>query len=312
MRTGWQIGVTMFLAALVPASVALGHGDVHGRIAQLTEEIEQSPDNAVLYVRRGSLHALDESWAPALSDFESASRIDPGSPNLDFLKAKVLVELGENERAVTLLDSFLSQEPEHADGYLIRARAQVALGCIDEATDDYSRAIALFERPAPRYYLERARALIDAGQVDEALAGVEQAVADLGPLASLVELAVEEEEKRGKYEEALRWADLLSPTLRHSPRWRAIGGNLANHMGQASRAEHEYRAGLAAIDAIPPARQGTEAMMALRSELTNRLETRPPSSSTKVASRFALGAAGQGLALAILVVLGLLVVRARK
>jgi tetratricopeptide (TPR) repeat protein len=192
---------------------------------------------------------------------------------------------------------------------LIRARAHVALGHIDEGTDDYTRAIALFERPAPRYYLERARALIDAGRVDEALAALREAVADLGPLASLVELAVEEEEKRGHYEEALRWADLLSPTLRHSPRWRAIAGNLREHMGQASRAVDEYHAGLAAIDTLPPARQGTEAMTALRAKLTSRLETLAPSPPKQVASALPAGLVGQGLALAILVALGLLVVR---
>lgn len=299
----------MFLAVLVPASVALGHGDVHERIAELTEEIEQHPGDAALYVRRGSLRALDESWAQALADFESASRVDPGSPSIDFLKAKVLVELQENERAVAILDSFLSRELEHADGYLIRARAHVAQGHIDEGTDDYSRAIALFERPAPRYYLERARALIDAGRIDEALVSLRQAVVDLGPLASLVELAVTEEEKRGHYEEALRWTDLLSPTLRHSPRWRAIAGNLAHELGQASRAEHEYREGLAAIDALPPARQGTEAMMASRTELAGRLEIRTPNPSTEVAPALPTGVVGQGLALAILIGLSLLVVR---
>ncbi|MDH3199476.1 MAG: hypothetical protein OEM15_01150 [Myxococcales bacterium] len=312
MRTTWQIGVTTFLAVLVPASIALGHGDVHERIAELNEEIEQHPSDAALYVRRGSLYALDESWAQALADYESADRIDPRLSNIDFLKARVLVELEENERAAVLLDSFLSSEPERADGYLVRARAHVALGQIDEGTDDYSRAIALFERPAPRYYLERARALIDAGRVDEALAGLREAVADLGPLASLVELAVEEEEKRGHCEEALRWADLLSPTLRHSPRWRAIAGNLAHQLGQASRAEDEYRKGLAAIDALPQARQGTEAMVAMRAQLTSRLETLAPSLSTEAASGFPTDLGGQGLALAILVALGILVVRVRK
>jgi len=302
----------MFLAVLVPASVALGHGDVHERIAELTEEIEQSPGNAALYVRRGSLYGLDESWAQALADYESAGRIDPSSADIDFLKAKVLVELEENERAVALLDSFLSSEPEHADGYLIRARAHVAQGHIDEATDDYARAIALFERPAPRYYLERARALIEAGRVDDALLGLREAVSDLGPLASVIELAVEEEEKRGRYEGALRWADLLSPTLRQSPRWRAIAGNLADRAGQASRAEHEYREGLAAIDALPPARQGTQAMVALRAELAGRLQTLAPSPSTQLASAFPAGLVRQGLALAILVALGILVIRVRK
>jgi tetratricopeptide (TPR) repeat protein len=293
--------VAVVVSWLVPASVALGHGDVHLRIAELSDEIADQPQRAALYVRRGSLYVLDESWEQALADYESAHRIDPSSPNLDFLKAKVRVELGENERAVVLLDSFLSSESEHADGYLVRARANIDLGRIDRGVEDYTVAIAQFERPAPRHYLERARALVDAGRVDEALLGLDQAVADLGPLASLVELAVAEEEKRGHYEEALRWADLLNPTLRHSPRWRLIAGDLAARSGQASRAEHEYREGLAAIEALPLGRQGTEAMTALRTELTDRLETRGASSPRQVASQPTVGAIAQGLALAAIV-----------
>lgn len=309
----WVGAAVMIVTALIPPSVARGHGDVHARIEELTQEIRHHPRSAALYVRRGSLHMLDESWEQALADFESSRRVDPSSPHIDFLRAKALVELDENERAVGLLNTFLSSEPEHADGYLLRARAKVVLGRIDSATEDYTRAIALFERPAPRHYLERARALIDAGRVDEALAGLRQAVADLGPLASLVELAVAEEEKRGRYEEALRWADQLSPTLRRSPRWRAIAGNLADRSGQASFAEHEYREALAAIDALPPARQGTEAMTVLRAQLTDRLSKRGASPSTQVASQPVAGAVGQRLALwAILVAVCLLVVRRNR
>lgn len=136
--------------------------------------------------------------------------------------------------------------------------------------------------------------------------GLREAVADLGAVASLVDLAVAVEEKRGRCEEALGWADQVSRTLRHSPRWRAIVGKLAERLGQASRAEHEYREALVAIDALPGARQGTEAMAALRAELAGRLKGRSGSSSTQLASRPAIGALGRGLALAaILIAVGL-------
>lgn len=310
----WRwVGVAMVAAWLVPSSRALGHGDVHLRIAELTEEIRQQPESAALYVRRGSLYMLDESWEQALADYDSARQIDPSSPSIDFLRAKVLVELDENERAVALLDAFLTDQPGHADGHLVRARANVALGRIDSGVDDYSRAIGLFGRPAPSHYVERARALIDAGRVDEALLGLRQAVADLGPLASLVELAVAEEEKRERYEEALRWADQLSPTLRHSPRWRAIAGNLAERAGQDASAAHEFREGLAAIEALPPARQGTEAMAALRTELTARLETRMTTPSTELSSELTIGTVGPGLVLGVLLVVAcLLIVRWKR
>jgi tetratricopeptide (TPR) repeat protein len=304
--------VAAVITWLLPSSGALGHGDVHVRIAELTEEILQQPQSAALYLRRGSLYVIDESWEQALSDFEFARQIDPSSPDIDFLIAKVLNELEENERAVALLDSYLSAQPGHADGHLVRARANLALGRIDGAVEDYGRAIALFERPAPYYYVERARALIDVKRVDEALASLRQAVADLGPLASFVELAVAEEEKRGRYEEALLWADQLSPTLRHSPRWRAIAGKLAARAGRASLAENEYREGLATIDALPPARQGSDAMTLLRTELAAGLEKQAASSSAQKASELSVDTVGRGLALGAILVVCLWIVRRKR
>jgi tetratricopeptide (TPR) repeat protein len=285
------------LALLAATTPVLGHGDVHGRIAELDDEIAHHPEEAVLRVRRGSLHALDENWLQALSDYESAHRIDPSFPNLDFLRAKALLALEYHERAAALLDSFLSREPGHADAYLIRARANVALARLDRGIEDYSRAIALFEQPAPRYYVERARALIDAGRIDEALGSLREGVRDLGPLASIVEVAVAQEAERGRYEEALRWADQLPPALRHSPRWRMKAGDLADQAGEATRAGHEYRQGLAAIDALPSARQGTAAMMALRTELASRLGKGTASSAGQRGDSPGFGALERGLVL---------------
>jgi tetratricopeptide (TPR) repeat protein len=261
---------------LVIPTATRAHGDVHARIAALGEEIAHQPANATLYVRRGSLHALDESWSEALADFESARRADPGLSHVDFLVAKACVELEQNERAIGLLDSFLGRDPEHADGYLVRARAKVALRRTNAAVIDYTRAIALFERPAPNHYLERARVLVDAGRTDNALEGLRQGVADLGPLASLVELAVHEEQERGRYDEALRWADQLSPTVRRSPRWHAMAGDLARDAGQTARAESEYREAVAAIEALPPARQTTSAMITLRTHVAEELNRLRP------------------------------------
>jgi hypothetical protein len=78
-------------------------------------------------------------------------------------------------------------------------------------------------------------------------------------------------------------------------------------------AAHEFREGLAAIDALPPARQGTEAMTALRTELTGRLETRMVSPFTQIVSELTIGTVGRGLVLgAILVAACLLIVRRKR
>jgi len=71
----------------------------------------------------------------------------------------------------------------------------------------------------------------------------------------------------------LRWADQLSPTVRRSPRWHAMAGDLARDAGQTARAESEYREAVEAMEALPPARQATSAMTTLRAHVADQLST---------------------------------------
>lgn len=270
----YRAAVVVLAATSALASVASAHGDVHQRIDALTARIERSPTDAALYLERGQLRGLDDDWRAAAVDFETAARIDPALPFVSFHLATALLELGEAARAEALLDEHLRAHADHVDGHVVRGRARAAQGRRLDAVLDYDRAIALSVRPAPRHYVERARLLIAEGgdSVDDAVRGLEDGTRRLGPIVTLIEIAIEAEEARGRCANGPRWIARLPETLRRAPRWRAIAGDLHACAGDFGKARREYRAALDALDALPAARRSAAAMVALRTTTADRLD----------------------------------------
>lgn len=272
--------VVLTSAALAawPAGVARAHGDVHPRIDQLTAQIAAAQGDAALLAARGRLYALDEDWAAAAADFDAALQRDPATPDAERALADALLHMGQERRALALLDAVVARHAERgadrqdarelADAHRLRARAHARLGEREAALADFDRTVALEREPSPRDYLERARLLAGRDEdADLALAGLEEGVTRLGPIVTLVELAVELETSRNRWAAALSWIDRLPPAARDAPRWRGQRAACLRRLGQRTEALAEIDRALLAIDALPPSRRDSEATQAQRADL---------------------------------------------
>lgn len=251
--------------ALAPAA-ARAHGDVHGRIDEASRALARSPDDAALLARRGGLFALDEDWARAADDFARARALAPDDPELAHHLANARLRAGEPGRAEALLDELLEREPDHADAFLLRARAREALGRHADAAEDYASSLAFAREPSPGVWLELSIALERGGRLDDALAALDAAAARLGPLAVLAERALALA-GRDRPADARAWIERLPPAVRESPRWRLRRASLLRAEGALPAARAEVRDALAALDALPEARRRAEANVLLRGEL---------------------------------------------
>jgi tetratricopeptide (TPR) repeat protein len=256
---------------MVVSPTAHGHRSVDARIDAINRELEKNPNDAARIAERGALYALDRRWSDAVADFEDAYELDPKLPGIEHRLANALLEVGEPERTVELLTALIGREPKHLDAHIVRARAYLALGEVDEAIADYSFALANTDRPAPRYYRERAQAIADKGDTDAAIASLREGMTRLGPVVSLVEPALELEESRGRYEQALALARELTAPLRDAPEWRAKRASLLERTGKLEEAEQEYRQALATLATWPEKRRNTKATSNLRERIEREL-----------------------------------------
>ncbi len=277
-RRGWSIVWGWWLAAAIgwPAVTAQAHGSVLDRIDKTTAELVRHPSDARLLAKRGALYALDDNWTQAAADFEQARWLDSTLPDIDLRLTRAWLQLGHANRVVALLDPFITAHPRNVDAHLVRARALVDLRRFRQAAVDFGWVIAHSAAPIPRTYRERAQALAAAGDVDAAVLSLKQGMVRLGPVVSLVEPAIQLQQRRGDHGAALALIDALPTVLKTTPQWRLRRGELLVKAGQPELARQAYRDALAAIAAAPAGKQHTPAMATVRGDIEAALERLPP------------------------------------
>jgi tetratricopeptide (TPR) repeat protein len=247
--------------ALVAPAPAVAHGDLHDQIAAATERISREPGIAELYLRRGELHRAHRDWAAALADYDRASELDSGLAGLDLARGRALFEAGQAEQARRALDQFLAGHPEDVAALLTRARTLAALGRVDAAVADYSRAIEASARPRPELYIERALVLAERpARLGEALGGLDDGLRRLGPVITLEALALEFELRAGRHDAALARVDRLAAGAARQEAWLARRGEILELAGHHAEARRAFRAALEAAERLPEARRRTRAV----------------------------------------------------
>ena len=258
-------------AAFALAPECIAHPDIKIRIAAVTKQIEARPDDAELYLRRGSLHREHHDWEKALADFARAAELAPNFADVHLARGRMWFDAGKFTEARGELDRFLSLRPGHALGLIARARVLAAIGDAAAAGEDFERGIRAADRPGPQLFLDRARAFAAAGEFERALAGLDEAVTRMGPILAIESYAIELEETRRRYDEALSRLDRMRDRL---PKERFLHrrGGLLERAGRHDEARACYREALAHLHTLPPRRRDAKPFVALKVELAAAVE----------------------------------------
>jgi tetratricopeptide (TPR) repeat protein len=251
---------------------ASAHGDLHDQIAEVTQQIARRPDDARLYVKRGELHRFHREWDAALADYDRAARIDPAMAEVDLGRGRTLLEAGQPEPAFAALGRFLERRPDHADARLSLARVLVKLWRPLEADAEYVRAIRLAGRPRPDLYFERATALASSGRVDSAIRVLDEGIERLGSLASLEDLAVSLERRRGNWDRALARLDRMSAGKTRRESFLARRGEIFAEAGRPDEARASFVAARASIENLPARLRRTRAIVRLDRAVKSSLD----------------------------------------
>jgi tetratricopeptide (TPR) repeat protein len=275
---GWGLLLLLPSFALVSPVSAEAHGAVHEQIDALTQQINQAPKNAGLYVMRGELYTEHGDLDAALSDYHRAGQLNPGLSIVDLARGKTLFQAGRFPSAKEALDRYLVLQPHHTDALVFRARVLAQLGQRDASVTDYTRAIEYLARlghPNPDYYFERARLVAAGGHshVRDAIRGLDDGLVALGPLATLQLYAIELELIIGRTESALARLDSVAAQQSHRPEaWLSRRGEILEHGGRAEDARAAYERALAAIEALSPRYRKTRATLELEARLRRTLD----------------------------------------
>ncbi|EEF62257.1 tetratricopeptide repeat protein [Pedosphaera parvula] len=270
-RCFWQYVLGALFLFAVQAKL-LAHGDLHGRIAALTIQINAETNNPQLYLERGELHRLHEEWEGALADFNRAAALDPTSKLAELGRGRALLGAGNPKEALLALEIFLKAFPHHIEARLTYARALSRLNRPAEAAENFSQVIQLTPDPMPDYYLERARMLVLANRLDEALNGLDEGIKRTKAVASLQLPAIDLEIQQKHFDEALSRLDQLSALAPRKEAWAARRGEILELADRTTEARAAYMSGLAWLQDLAPARRQTRMMVELDHRLREGLE----------------------------------------
>ncbi|MDX1992474.1 MAG: tetratricopeptide repeat protein [bacterium] len=122
------------------------------KIADYSEAIQQNPDFAEAYVRRGANRSIKGDADGAMADYNMAIQIDP-TLAYAFLNRGIAHEEREAfEHALRDYDQALTLNPDYADAYNSRGNLHYNQGRFEAAIADYDRIIELNPKQAYAYY----------------------------------------------------------------------------------------------------------------------------------------------------------------
>jgi len=275
--SGTWICASVMTVALWALPVS-AHPEIDSQITDVTARLEQEPENAELYLRRGELHRIHEDWTAAEADFRLARKVDPKLVVVDFHLGRMKLDAGQPAEAKKTLDRLLAKMPNHVEGRVTRARAQIELGRLEPAVRDFTRALSGVGpegRPRPTYYLERSRALESLERIDQALRGLDEGLARLGQPVTLQLYAIELELLRGRHDAALERLERIATRSPRKESWLVRRGEILEQAGRRTEAREAYAGALLAIDSLPATRRWNRAVQELETSAETALERLP-------------------------------------
>ncbi|MDR1470588.1 MAG: tetratricopeptide repeat protein [Spirochaetaceae bacterium] len=123
----------------------------------------------------GTIHARNDSWALAVTQFDKVLAIDPANLAALTGKAEVFRFQGLSAEAMPLANQAVALHPDKMQGYVIRGQLLRGSGEMGPALADFVSA----EQLAPRDYwvcYDKGRTLLSLGRPDEAFAAFERAI----------------------------------------------------------------------------------------------------------------------------------------
>lgn len=241
-----------FLWLLVMPLVGLAHPGADQQLQNINRKLQAEPDNAGLYILRGSIYSNHGEFESALQDLRTAQQLGQADAAA-FEFALLYYRQQQYTLAEKYLNTTLAAYPSRATAYDYRARVRRELGNLPGALADLNQYFELELQPNPSNYIAAAQMLEQSGigSIDAALAMLDDGMERLGNIPSLQRPAIAYELQAQRPDRALQRMLSLEDALGGSVLWQvdvaelqiAAGqfGQAREYLGRASKALQEQR-----------------------------------------------------------------------
>lgn len=233
----------LLIAASLLAGVGYSYAESETEL--LDRKIEQQPNNASLYLQRGTASLNEGDLEEARQDFAKAAKLgDPA--NSDQYFGYYYFDKGDFKTAREYFDRHLAKHPD--DVYPLEKRAQIlrAQNELKKSVADYRKLVQLKTQPDPSDFISIAEMVenIEGEGMVAALNALDEGLVRLRQAPQIQLKAIELEVKQHHYQQAIQRQISLGVKLEHSPLWQAGLADLYFLNGNVSEAAENYRKAL--------------------------------------------------------------------
>jgi tetratricopeptide (TPR) repeat protein len=118
-------------------------GAVFKHIAEVSEQLQQQPKNAALYIKRGNLYFESHQFAEAVADFDQALAIDDSLDEAYFGRGMAAGREGRFQAAIADLTVYLQRHPKSSLAYTKRGVRHIWANNLNKARSDLQQAVLL-------------------------------------------------------------------------------------------------------------------------------------------------------------------------
>lgn len=260
----------LFLFLLMVVCLAAhAHGDLHERIAKLTEQIKEQPNNPDLYLKRGQLYYQHQEYDNAEKDYLKTQQLAPDSVEVLYWKALLYLDVKRTEDGLAAVDTYLAARPNDVNALRTNAKLLLQAERPIDAIKPFQQVIVLAEETLPENYLELSQVFVQLDKDTLAIAWLKKGIADLGQVFTLKDAILDVYKEAGMYNEAIAEYELLASTNTRKETYYFEIAKLYLAQQDKAQAKVYLQKARIALESLPWHLQMTDAMKALSEELNN-------------------------------------------
>lgn len=246
-------------------TLILAHGDAHELIENVSALIVESPNDAELFLRRAELNLAHGDLKAAEGDYLQARKLQPNLDVVSLGLARIRNEQGRTKETLKLLETFLTAQPKHTGGRVLRAELLEKKGEWKKAELDLRTAAAASTEP--QFTTLHAQLLERHGQAAEAVRCLDAASRSHGRLPVLEQLALDIQERAGLTDQALKRLDEFITREPRPDIWLVRKAKLLTKNGRAEEAKMAWNQAASAFERIPAHKRETKSNKAMAKEI---------------------------------------------
>jgi tetratricopeptide (TPR) repeat protein len=185
---------------------AFAHGDLDVQIKKVTKQIEKSPDNPELYIKRGQLYYQHEEYKYAIIDYERARVLGLESIELDILFAQAYYSADKRPIAQDYLTSVLEKNPDHVIANRLLGAIYIDLLQYEVGSQALEKALMFSQKKLPEHYVQLAdayKAMRSEDADQKAIQTLKSGIQELGNLPVFLNRLVQLYKNNGQYSESI-------------------------------------------------------------------------------------------------------------